>query len=55
MNFVVNATTAAAVNLTELHPYYGYSLQVAAVTSQGAGPFSDPVSITTPESGEMFC
>ena len=53
-SFSVNATTAAAVNLTELHPYYGYSIQVAAVTSQGAGPLSDPVSITTPEDGRFY-
>ena len=51
-SFVVNATTAAPLNITELHPYYGYSLRVAAVTSQGAGPFSEAVSITTPEDGE---
>lgn len=52
-NFVINTTTTAALNITDLHPYYGYSLQVAAVTSRGAGPFSDPISITTPESGEF--
>ena len=52
-SFVVNATAAAPLNITELHPYYDYSLRVAAVTSQGAGPFSEPVSITTPEDGEF--
>jgi hypothetical protein len=52
-SFVVNATAAAPLNLTELHPYYGYSLRVAAVTSRGVGPFSDPVTITTPEDGEF--
>ena len=50
-SFVVNATTAGALNLTALHPYYSYSIQVAAVTSQGVGPFSEPVTITTPEDG----
>lgn len=52
-SFVVNATAAAPLNITELHPYYGYSFRVAAVTSQGAGPFSEPVTITTPEDGEF--
>ena len=52
-SFIVNATAAAPLNITELHPYYGYSLRVAAVTSQGAGPFSEPVTITTPEDGEF--
>ena len=48
-SFIVNATTPGAVNITELHPYYGYSVRVAAITSQGAGPYSDPVSVTTLE------
>ena len=52
-NFIVNATTAAALNITQLHPYYGYTFRVAAVTSQGAGPLSSPVSITTPEDGKL--
>ena len=52
-SFVINAMTAAPLNITELHPYYGYSLRVAAVTSQGVGPFSEPVSVTTPEDGEL--
>lgn len=52
-NFVINTTTAAALNITDLHPYYGYSLRVSAVTSRGEGPFSDPVSVTTPESGKF--
>ncbi len=51
--YLVNST-ANAVNITELHPHYGYSLAVAAVTSGGAGPYSQPVSAVTHEDGKYL-
>lgn len=42
-------TTSATVS--SLHPYYTYNLSVAAYTV-AMGPFSVPVSLQLPESGE---
>ena len=39
------------ITVDGLHPYYYYSVQVAAVTI-GIGPFSDPVSVQLLESGK---
>ena len=51
--YIVNATDNA-VNITELHPHYSYSLAVAAVTTGGTGPYSQPVSAVTHEDGKIF-
>ena len=37
-----------------LRPYNNYTLQVAAVTSAGAGPFSAPLQLTTLEDGMLI-
>ena len=50
--FSVNATSTS-VNITDLHPFYVYSLRVAGMTRYGAGPYSDDVSVTTLEDGKF--
>ena len=47
--FRVNGTSTSAT-LTNLHPSYIYSIQVAAVTTQ-TGPFSEAVIATTNDDG----
>lgn len=49
--YLINST-ANAINITELHPHYGYSLSVAAVTAGGVGPYSQLVSAVTHEDGK---
>ena len=39
------------LSLASLHPFYEYEIQVSAFTV-GYGPFSDPVSVITDESGK---
>ena len=52
---VQNITTSSNWALiTDLHPYYNYSFQLAAVTIS-QGPFSDPQTFTTPEDGKHVC
>ena len=51
-SFSINATSTS-VNITGLHPFYMYSLKVAGMTRYGAGPYSDEVSVTTPEDGKL--
>lgn len=43
-------TNNTSLNLTSLHPYYVYSITVAAETI-AIGPFSSPIVIQMPESG----
>jgi len=38
------------VNISSLHPYYTYTCNVAAVTNR-VGPFSQSISIVTPQEG----
>ena len=38
------------LNISRLHPYYTYTCMVAAVTNR-VGPFSQNVSIITPQDG----
>lgn len=40
-----------SVTVTSLHPYYTYSVTVAAGTTAGVGPFSHAVELQLPESG----
>lgn len=37
--------------LTQLHPYWSYSIRIRAATSKGFGPFSNGSEIQTNESG----
>ena len=43
--------TTTQITVDGLHPYYHYTLRVAAVTI-AVGPFSDPVTIQLLESGK---
>ncbi len=45
-------SSSPTLTVPGLHPSYDYSIEVAAVTI-GAGPFSSPVAITTPDDGEL--
>ena len=40
-------------NLTELTPFTTYSVQVAAVNIEGAGPYSTPLTVETLKDGEL--
>ena len=46
----MSSTTSLVVN--NLRPYRTYEWIIAAATSDGIGPFSDPVTVVTPEDGE---
>ena len=41
-------------SLSSLHPFYSYTISVAAVTV-GEGPYSSNVTIETPQDGKMVC
>ena len=45
--------TSTSLTLSDLHPAYDYSIEVAAVTI-GVGPFSAAISVTTPDDGKKF-
>jgi len=51
-DFLLN-TTRTTLNVTGLHPHYGYTFAVAAVTVR-TGPYSVPVGITTPENCKFW-
>lgn len=46
---------STSFTLEDLKPATRYSLEVAATTSVGAGPFSKPVYQTTGEDGKLQC
>lgn len=50
LQYISNTTNRTVENLT---PYTVYSFAVAAETSLGNGPFSDPVSVQTEETGVL--
>ena len=50
---IFNVTGNRVQLIDMLHPNYNYTVRMAAVTSVGIGPFSDPVTATTLEDG-MF-
>ena len=47
-------TTDMAVNLTNLQDYVDYNISVRAYTSEGPGPYSDPVTERTLEDGNVL-
>ncbi len=40
--------------IPSLHPFFLYTLQVAASTSVGTGPFSSPIVLRTDEDGKLY-
>ena len=50
-NIIVNSTMTV---LTGLEEYVEYSIQVRAYTSQGPGPYTDAIYVTTDEDGKAF-
>ena len=50
-NIIVNSTMAV---LTGLEEYVEYCIRVRAYTSQGPGPYSDAIYVTTDEDGKYF-
>ncbi len=46
-------TTATSITIPNLHPAYDYSVEVAAVTIS-VGPYSNTISLTTPDDGNKF-
>ena len=46
--------TSASLTVTSLHPYYVYTISVAAETVVGIGPYSDGVNVTTDEDGRVI-
>jgi len=52
---VSNITTSQNFwNVSGLQPFSTYIFSVAASTSVGIGPFSTNISITTPETGNLY-
>ena len=45
-------TEEMRVLVSDVRPYLPYSFTVAAINNVGQGPFSEPVSLITPEDGE---
>ena len=43
-----------SVNLTELQEYVSYTVSVRANTSVGAGPYSNEVTVLTPDNGNYI-
>ena len=51
----VNVTAPAMMmNITDLEEYVEYNISVRAYTSEGPGPYSDPVTERTLEDGKIF-
>lgn len=48
LSLSINASTTTSITIPDLHPAYVYSIEVAAVTVS-VGPYSAPISITTPD------
>ena len=48
---VSNTTTLMSLSINGLEEYIEYTLRVRAFTSMGAGPFSQPVTVTTLQDG----
>ena len=51
MSFITNGTKLTVSNLA---PFTQYNFSVAAATSVGSGPFSDPVQAMTAEGSECL-
>ena len=43
-----------SLEIVDLHSFYTYEIMLAATTSAGLGPYSDPVYHLMPESSESF-
>ena len=50
---IMNGTGKSLV-LTNLHPFYTYEIMLAASTSAGVGPYSDPVYYLIPHTSESL-
>ncbi len=48
MTQTMNVTERSA-NLTDLEEFVNYTLSVRAYTSEGAGPYSEEMTVMTPE------
>ena len=47
------STTGTSFELYDLHPFYTYSVTVAAATVNGTGPYSAVFTIQLPPDGEL--
>ena len=45
-------SSTTSVNVTSLHPYYTYNCTIAAVTSIGAGPYTNVITVLTFQDGK---
>lgn len=54
LNRTYNATGDHVQLINMLHPSYNYTVRIAAATSAGVGPFSEPITVTMPEDGESL-
>ncbi len=52
MTQTMNVTERSA-NLTDLKEFVNYNLSVRAYSSEGAGPYSEEVTVMTPEDGKL--
>lgn len=51
--FTLNVSSTSTT-ISNLHPSYNYSIEIAAVTTN-IGPFSRPVTVKTLDNGEAYC
>ncbi len=49
---IINITGRSLV-LSNVHPFYTYLITLAAATSAGQGPYSEPVFYVAPEDSEL--
>ncbi len=52
-DIIVNPTTLSYV-FTSLNEYNNYSCQIAAATSVGLGPYSQPIPLMTDQAGQFY-
>lgn len=50
---ILTTSRTLSQRVESLHPYYNYTCEVAAVTVS-AGPFSEPIIVTTAEAGKFI-
>ena len=52
-SFTLNSTSTSLL-VPDLHPAYHHTIEVAAVTVAGVGPYSNVIVVMTPDDGELM-
>ena len=54
LNMTFNVSEGRSQLIDMLHPYYNYTVRIAAATGPGIGPFSNAITVRTDMDGEYF-